>query len=80
MKIFYPNGLMTVIILIGISSRSKEAKTRQEAISRILIDVKAGVEHLYDKLQHLKAPKSQTPLAQLQPTSDEFVLDVLGKK
>jgi len=55
-----------------------DVRQRQEHSSRILVDVKAGVEHLADKLQHLKAPKGQVPQAQINPNSDEYVLDVLG--
>lgn len=58
--------------------REREAKQKQKATSHILVDVKAGVEHLADKLQHLKAPKGQVPQAQLSPTSDEYILDLLG--
>lgn len=58
--------------------RYTDVRTRQEHSSRILVDVKAGVEHLADKLQHLKAPKGQVPQAQINPNSDEYVLDLLG--
>jgi len=60
--------------------RCKEANARQEATSRILVDIKAGVEHLSDKLQNLKAPKGQVPLAKLSQASDEYALDLLGKE
>jgi len=55
-----------------------ETKARQERTSHILVDVKAGVEHLADKLQHLKAPKGHVPQAQINPNSDEYILDLLG--
>lgn len=58
--------------------RCEESKKRQDRSSRILVDVKAGIEHLADKLQYLKAPKGHVPQAQLTPGSDEYVLDVLG--
>lgn len=64
--------------LKSIKEKEKEAKQKQKATSHILVDVKAGVEHLADKLQHLKAPKGQVPQAQLSPTSDEYILDLLG--
>ena len=38
--------------------RLEESRVRQERSSKILINVKAGVEHLADKLQHLKAVRS----------------------
>ncbi|KAK3732532.1 hypothetical protein RRG08_030732 [Elysia crispata] len=46
--------------------------------SRILVQVKAGVEHLADKLHHLKATKGHVPTAQIASTSDEYVLDQLS--
>ena len=59
--------------------RCKEAKLRQETTSRILVNIKAGVEHLSDKLQYLKAPKTQVPQTNLNPTNEEYILDLLGK-
>ena len=35
--------------------RRDEAKDKLDKASKILVNVKAGVEHLADKLQHLKA-------------------------
>eukprot|EP00112_Aurelia_sp_Birch-Aquarium-sp1_P003348 Seg1374.4 transcript_id=Seg1374.4/GoldUCD/mRNA.D3Y31 product="Coiled-coil domain-containing protein 151" protein_id=Seg1374.4/GoldUCD/D3Y31 len=58
--------------------RCGDSKQRQERSSHILVDVKAGIEHLADKLQYLKAPKGHVPQAQLTPGSDEYVLDLLG--
>ncbi|EDO35840.1 predicted protein [Nematostella vectensis] len=58
--------------------RCAEAELRQNHASRTLVNTKAGIEHLADKLQHLKAPKGQVPQAQLSPTSDEYILDLLG--
>merc|ERR1712141_855751 len=58
--------------------KCEESKQRKERSSRILVDVKAGIEHLAGKLQYLKAPKGHVPQAQLTPGSDEYVLDLLG--
>lgn len=58
--------------------KCKEAKLRQETTSRILVNIKAGVEHLSDKLQYLKAPKTQVPQTNLNPTTEEYILDLLG--
>lgn len=58
--------------------RCSDAKDRQERANKTLVNVKAGIEHLADKLQHLKAPKGHVPQAQLSPTSDEYILDLLG--
>ncbi|XP_015775617.1 PREDICTED: coiled-coil domain-containing protein 151-like [Acropora digitifera] len=55
-----------------------DAKDRLDRASKTLVNVKAGIEHLADKLQHLKAPKGHVPQAQLSPTSDEYILDLLG--
>ncbi|XP_046376199.1 outer dynein arm-docking complex subunit 3-like [Haliotis cracherodii] len=46
--------------------------------SKILVQVKAGVEHLADKLHHLKASKGHVPTAQINASSDEYVLDQLS--
>ena len=58
--------------------RSQDAKQRQERSSRILVDVKAGIEHLADKLQHLKAPKGHVTQTQFSPASDDYILDSLA--
>ena len=65
--------------LLDEEKKLEDSRTRQERASKTLINVKAGVEHLADKLQHLKAPKGHFPQAQLSPTSDEYVLDLLGQ-
>ncbi|XP_064616243.1 outer dynein arm-docking complex subunit 3-like [Liolophura sinensis] len=63
---------------------SKEEERRDQAdfklrrASKVLVSVKAGVEHLAEKLQHLKATKGHMPTAQISPTSDEYVLDQLS--
>ncbi|XP_066916489.1 outer dynein arm-docking complex subunit 3-like [Clytia hemisphaerica] len=58
--------------------KCRESKTRQESTSRILVDIKAGVEHLADKLQHLKPPKGQVPQTHVNPSTEEYILDLLG--
>lgn len=58
--------------------RCSDAQDRQDRANKTLVNVKAGIEHLADKLQHLKAPKGHVPQAQLSPTSDEYILDLLG--
>lgn len=37
------------------TAKCAEAEQRQKHASRTLVNVKAGIEHLADKLQHLKA-------------------------
>ncbi|XP_076455139.1 outer dynein arm-docking complex subunit 3-like [Babylonia areolata] len=58
--------------------RRDEADERLQRASRTLVQVKAGVEHLADKLYHLKANKGHVPTAQIAPSSDEYVLDQLS--
>lgn len=58
--------------------RRDDDEERLQRSSKILVSVKAGVEHLADKLYHLKASKGHVPQAQIAPTSDEYVLDQLS--
>ncbi|XP_071802586.1 outer dynein arm-docking complex subunit 3-like [Asterias amurensis] len=58
--------------------RRGDSQDKLDRSSKILVNVKSGVEHLADKLQHLKATKGHVPQAQLSPTSDEYVLDLLS--
>ncbi|KAK7094450.1 outer dynein arm-docking complex subunit 3-like [Littorina saxatilis] len=58
--------------------RRDDADQRLQRASRTLVQVKAGVEHLADKLHHLKATKGHVPTAQIAPSSDEYVLDQLS--
>ncbi|ESO81977.1 hypothetical protein LOTGIDRAFT_237180 [Lottia gigantea] len=59
-------------------ARRDEADHKLQRSSKVLVQVKAGVEHLSDKLHHLKANKGHVPTAQIQPSSDEYVLDQLS--
>ena len=36
-----------------------DAKDRQDRANKTLVNVKAGIEHLADKLQHLKAVRTR---------------------
>ncbi|XP_061164227.1 outer dynein arm-docking complex subunit 3-like isoform X1 [Saccostrea echinata] len=58
--------------------RRSTAEDHLNRNSHIMVSVKAGVEHLSDKLHHLKASKGHVPTAQIAPTSDEYVLDQLS--
>ncbi|XP_071821247.1 outer dynein arm-docking complex subunit 3-like [Apostichopus japonicus] len=60
------------------ATRREEGKGKTDKTSKILVNVKAGVEHLADKLQHIKASKGHVPQAQLNPEADEYVLDLLA--
>ncbi|XP_035683994.1 coiled-coil domain-containing protein 151-like isoform X2 [Branchiostoma floridae] len=64
--------------LDGEEARRDEAQDKLERASHILVSVKSGVEHLADKLQHIKAAKGHVPTAKISPTSDEYVLDLLS--
>lgn len=59
-------------------TRRDEGQGKTDRASKILVNVKAGVEHLADKLQHIKASKGHVPQAQLNPEADEYVLDLLA--
>ncbi|XP_052222822.1 outer dynein arm-docking complex subunit 3-like isoform X2 [Dreissena polymorpha] len=58
--------------------RRDMAEEKLTKASKNLVAVKAGVEHLADKLYHLKANKGHVPQAQIAPSSDEYVLDQLS--
>lgn len=60
-------------------TKTNDSKTRQERMDRILLNVKAGVEHLSDKLISLKLPKGQGPVRQSTSTGDDFIIDLLGQ-
>jgi len=59
--------------------RREAAQDRLDKSSRILTSAKSGVEHLAEKLKHLKAPSSQVQKAKISPSSDEYVLDQLSQ-
>lgn len=59
-------------------SRRDSAEDNLHKASRNLVSVKAGVEHLSEKLYNLKANKGHVPQAQIAPSSDEYVLDQLS--
>ncbi|XP_039628641.1 coiled-coil domain-containing protein 151 isoform X2 [Polypterus senegalus] len=58
--------------------RRDEGKENVEKLTRILSNVRAGIEHLADKMQHVKIPRSHLPTVQLPPSSEEYVLDLLS--
>ena len=62
-----------MLIIYANVYRSLEAKKAQQLTSRSLSDVKSGIEHLADKLLHIKVPKSQLP----SPTSDNYIIETL---
>uniref|UniRef100_A0A1I8I1I5 PDZ domain-containing protein n=1 Tax=Macrostomum lignano TaxID=282301 RepID=A0A1I8I1I5_9PLAT len=50
-----------------------------ERLSKVLVQAKAGVEHLHEKLAHVRAPRSHALQAQIDPASDTYAIDLLGK-
>ncbi|CAH2272970.1 coiled-coil domain-containing 151 isoform X1 [Pelobates cultripes] len=54
------------------------SKEDLDRMSKILSSAKAGVEHLANKVQHIKVPRSHYPAPDLSPLSDEYVLDLLS--
>ena len=43
-----------------------DSKDRQDRANKTLVNVKAGIEHLADKLQHLKAVRTQKNSSKLK--------------
>jgi len=58
-------------------NRKDDAQSKLERASKLLIDVKSGVEHLTEKLKVLKSAPSEVQKTKAPPTSDEYVLDQL---
>lgn len=58
--------------------RRDENLTKMEKTMKKMIEVKSGIEHLADKLHHLKATKSQVPTSVISSQSNDYVLDLLG--
>ncbi|XP_041723424.1 coiled-coil domain-containing protein 151 isoform X1 [Coregonus clupeaformis] len=57
--------------------RRDAAKERLDWLTRTLNTVRAGVEHLSDKLQHIKLGEGPDP--QLPPGSEEYVVELLSQ-
>ncbi|XP_036357591.1 coiled-coil domain-containing protein 151-like isoform X2 [Octopus sinensis] len=55
-----------------------EIENKLEKMSKILLQVKSGIDHLADRLSHLKTPKGYTASTKLSPSSNEYVLDQLA--
>lgn len=58
--------------------KTQESEAQAEKAARLLGALGAGVEHLAEKLQHIKAPQTHTLKPKLDPTSSEYVLDLLS--
>ncbi|CAF0986621.1 unnamed protein product [Rotaria sp. Silwood1] len=58
--------------------RRDDNATKMEKTMKKMIEVKSGIEHLADKLHHLKGTKSQVPTTVISPQSNDYVLDLLG--
>jgi len=60
-------------------SSTTDSRLKLERMDRILLNVKAGIEHLSDKLISLKLPKGQGPVRLTQSTADDYVIDLLAQ-
>lgn len=60
-------------------TNSTNSRLKLERMDRILLNVKAGIEHLSDKLISLKLPKGQGPVRLTQSTADDYVIDLLAQ-
>lgn len=60
-------------------TNSTNSRMKLERMDRILLNVKAGIEHLSDKLISLKLPKGQGPVRLTQSTADDYVIDLLAQ-
>ncbi|XP_053572012.1 outer dynein arm-docking complex subunit 3 [Bombina bombina] len=58
--------------------RRDKSREDLDRISRILSASKSGVEHLANKVQHVKVPRSHAPIPDILSVSDEYVLDLLS--
>ncbi|XP_078091044.1 coiled-coil domain-containing protein 151 [Mustelus asterias] len=58
-------------------SRRDKIMEHLEYVSHITMSIKAGVEHIYEKLQHVQISKGNVPAVVLSPASNEYVLDLL---
>ena len=55
-----------------------ETDRRLQRNTNMLSDIRSGVEHLHEKLQHIKTAKGGVAGAKINPGSDEYVLDLLS--
>ncbi|KAJ7317012.1 hypothetical protein JRQ81_003174 [Phrynocephalus forsythii] len=55
--------------------------TREELdkVNRVLLEAKAGVEHLASKVQHIKVEDSRYASIELDEKANDYVLDLLGQ-
>ncbi|CAF1563043.1 unnamed protein product [Rotaria magnacalcarata] len=58
--------------------RRDDNATKMEKTMKKMIEVKSGIEHLADKLHHLKGTKSHVPTTVISSQSNDYVLDLLG--
>ncbi|XP_069087981.1 outer dynein arm-docking complex subunit 3 isoform X2 [Pleurodeles waltl] len=59
-------------------ARRDKTKEKLERMTIVLSSTKAGVEHLANKLQHVKITKSRAPALAPSVDSEEYVLDLLS--
>ncbi|GAB1597663.1 coiled-coil domain-containing protein 151-like isoform X2 [Argonauta hians] len=58
-------------------TKRNETENKLEKMSKILLQVKSGIDHLADRLSHLKTPKGFVMPSKQLPSSNEYFLDQL---
>uniref|UniRef100_UPI00398EBCA6 coiled-coil domain-containing protein 151 n=1 Tax=Pristiophorus japonicus TaxID=55135 RepID=UPI00398EBCA6 len=64
--------------LKGEQNRRDKVMEHLEYLNHITVSIKAGVEHISKKLQHVHTSKGSFPAVVLSTTSHEYVLDLLS--
>ncbi|XP_054842241.1 outer dynein arm-docking complex subunit 3-like [Eublepharis macularius] len=59
--------------------RCNTTRAELDKITRLLLNAKAGVEHLASKVQHIKLESGRFAFTQLDENASDYVLDLLGQ-
>ncbi|XP_078285529.1 outer dynein arm-docking complex subunit 3-like [Rhinoraja longicauda] len=59
-------------------SRRDKSTEHLEYVNRIILSTKAGMEHVSDKMQHVKVSQDSIGTVALNSSSEEYVLDLLS--
>ncbi|XP_015279883.1 PREDICTED: coiled-coil domain-containing protein 151, partial [Gekko japonicus] len=60
-------------------ARRSATKAELDKVTRLLLNARAGVEHLASKVQHIKLESSRSASTQLDEKASDYVLDLLGQ-
>ncbi|XP_003387037.3 PREDICTED: coiled-coil domain-containing protein 151-like [Amphimedon queenslandica] len=60
-------------------ARCTDSDSKADRAGRLLGQVKAGITHLSEKLQHIKAPHTHVLKPHLEPGSEEGIIEMLGE-